>query len=255
MENLKYAISAIEKFKKHGYSNGNVRLRNKKLPKIDSNKFILGDLTDQSFNNMEPDKIYHCDEEYFYKSYNIISESDQIDLKQEVELYLKTHKKDHELEPKVQAGAHKFLTAETLRKKCWKNLMQKIVRLANSYSKKYLNLNTNLSLDSYWITSLSNYTDEIIKYELLFDKDFEAYTDNHVHAHEPIQLLSCVFYLQNPDKKYGTLVETKNNFLVLDGAENSLTIFNPTLYHQALLSPREISSKYPRNAIIFNFKK
>jgi hypothetical protein len=102
MENLKYVILAIDKFKKHGY--GNVRLRNKKLPKIDSNKFILGDLTDQSFNNMEPDKIYHCDEEYFYKSYNIISESDQIDLRQEVELYLKTHKKDHEIEPKVQAG-------------------------------------------------------------------------------------------------------------------------------------------------------
>ena len=67
MEDLKYAILAIDKFKKHGYSN--VRLRNKKLPKIDSYKFILGDLTDQSFNNMEPDKVYHCDEEYFYKSY------------------------------------------------------------------------------------------------------------------------------------------------------------------------------------------
>jgi len=263
MENSKNALLLIDKLKKGSIG---ARLRNKNLSKIDSDKFILGDLTNQIFDNTEPDKLYHCDGEYFYKSYNTISESDQIDLKQEAELYLKSHKKKETVdsingtffngvEPHPPEIADNFLTVQTLKKKCWKNLMREAVRLSNNYSKKYLNINTNLSLHSCWITKVSYYTDEDIKNNLLFDEDFQTYTDNHVHTHDKRQIISCVFYLQNPDKKYGTLVETKNNFLVLDGVENSFSIFNPGLYHQALFPPRELSSQYPRYSILINFKK
>ena len=81
---------------------------------------------------------------------------------------------------------------------------------------KYLNINTNLSLHSCWINKVLYYTDEDIKNNLLFDEDFQTYTDNYVHTHDKLEIISCIFYLQNPDKKYGTLVETKNNILVLD---------------------------------------
>lgn len=252
MEDLKNALLLIDKLEKFGNF---VRLRNKKLTKIDSNEFILGDLTDKISDNTEPDRLYHHDGEYFYKSYNIISKSDQIELKKEAEFYLKNYRKKETVEPHPPAVADNFLTAKTLQKKCWKNLMRQAVRLTSNYSKKYLNLNTKLSLHSCWINKVLYYTDDDIKNNLLFDVDFETYTDNHVHTHDKLQILSCIFYLQNPDKKYGTLVETKNNFLVLDGVENSFSIFNPGLYHQALFPPREVSSQYPRYSIVINFKK
>jgi hypothetical protein len=254
MKNLNKALLLIDKLKKNG-SDTDARLRNKKLSKIDSSQFIFGDLTDEIIDNTEPDKLYHCDGEYFYKSYNIINKSDQIDLIQEAELYLKSHRNSEEIDPHPPMVAFNFFTVELLKKKCWKNLIKSANKLANRYAKKYLNLNDNLLFHSCWINKVSHYTDEEIKNNLLFDIDFEAYTDNHVHIHSELQIVSCIFYLRNPDKKYGTLIETKNNFLVIDGTENSFSIFNPRLYHQALYPPREITSKYPRYSILIDFQK
>jgi hypothetical protein len=194
-------------------------------------------------------KLFYFDEKYFYKSYDVITKEDCLNLIKESEIYLKTHKKLGELHPPVMA--EKFFNEKLLEKECWKNLNQKVISSVTEYSKKYLQV--DVKFESCWINKVGNYTDEDVKNTLYFDEDVESYTDNHYHSHHNGQLIGCIFYLQNPSKKYGTLVKTKNGSLVLDGTENSLTIFDPRLYHTALIPNSEISSIYPRYVILMSF--
>ncbi len=194
-------------------------------------------------------KIFHFDEEYFYKSYETISEIDRITLIQEAELYLKTHRKIEELHPPIMA--ENFFNEKILEKECWKNLFNKITNEVNHYSKNYLNVTAEF--ESCWINKVGYYTDVDIKNTLYFDEDAQSYTDNHYHSHHEKQIISCVFYLQNPNKNYGTLVRTKKGSLILDGTENSLTIFDPRLYHTALIPTTEESLVYSRYVIIMSF--
>lgn len=196
-------------------------------------------------------KVFYFDEQYFCKSYEIISKEDQISLIEESELYLKTHRKMEELHPPIMA--EKFFTKKTLEKECWKNLTKSIFTEVTNYCKDYLNLIPQF--ESCWINKVGDYGDVDVRNTLYFDKDVGCYTDNHYHSHHNDQIISCIFYLQNPSKKYGTLVKTKNGSLVLDGTENSLTIFDPRLYHTALTPDSRDSSKYPRYVIIMSFIK
>jgi hypothetical protein len=196
-------------------------------------------------------KLFYFDEKYFYKSYNTLSKEDRINLIEESELYLKTHRKIEELHPPIMA--EKFFTKKLLEKECWKNLTKKVVDEINEYSKTYLNVVPKF--ESCWINKVGSYDDTDIKNTLYFDEDVQSYTDNHYHSHHEGQIISCIFYLQNPNKKYGTLVRTKNGSLVLDGTENSLTIFDPRLHHTALTPNSEVSSVYPRYVIIMSFIK
>ena len=83
-------------------------------------------------------KLFYFDEKYFYKSYNTLSKEDRINLIEESELYLKTHRKIEELHPPIMA--EKFFTKKLLEKECWKNLTKKVVAEINEYSKTYLRL-------------------------------------------------------------------------------------------------------------------
>ena len=147
--------------------------------------------------------------------------------------------------------AENFFDEKILEKECWKNLTDKVTNEVNDYSKTYLN--TDVIFESCWINKVDYYEDEDIKNTLYFDEDVQSYTDNHYHSHHEDQLIGCIFYLQNPNKRYGTLVKTKNGSMVLDGTENSLTIFDPRLYHTALVPNSEVCSVYPRYVILMSF--
>jgi len=201
--------------------------------------------------SMQSDKMYYIDGQYYSKVYNILTEVDQINLIQESELYLKTHQKIEERCPPIMA--ENFFTKKTLEKQCWKNLTKKIFNEVNEYSKNYLHIIPKF--ETCWINKVNPYTEQDIENTLYFDNDLKLYTDNHYHSHHEGQVIGCVFYLQNPDKKYGTLVRTKNGSLVLDGTENSLLIFDPRLYHAAIYPFSEETLTYPRYVIIMSFTK
>lgn len=196
-------------------------------------------------------KLYSFDDQYFRKSYNIISKVDQINLIQESESYLKTHRKLGELYP--ISMSENFFTKKTLEKECWRNLTKKVHSEVNNYCKSYLQLTPKF--ESCWINKVDSYTDDDTKNILCFDNDLQSYTDNHYHSHHKDQVISCIFYLQNPDKKYGTLVRTKNGSLVLDGTINSLTIFDPRLHHTAIYPSPEENLTCPRYVIVMSFIK
>ena len=199
---------------------------------------------------MRSDKLYYFDDNYFYKSYNVLSESNQVQLVEESDSYLKTHRKVEEEMPIMMA--ENFFTKKLLEKPCWKNLTKKILTHVSEYSKNYLQLIPKL--ESCWINKVGFYPSDV-QQKLYFDSDLQYYSDNHYHSHHENQIMSCVFYLRNPNKKYGTLIRTKNGSLVLDGTENSLLIFDPRLYHTGLWPSPEESSKYPRYLIIMSFIK
>jgi hypothetical protein len=194
---------------------------------------------------------FNFDGNYFSKSYEVLNDRDREDLISQAELYISTHRKIEELHPPIMA--EKFFNRSLLELDCWKNLFVKSVSSANNYAKKYLNL--KVKFESCWINKVGSYDNEDIKNTLYFDEDLQSYTDNHYHSHHEGQLISCIYYLQNPDKKYGTLVRTKNGSIALDGTENSLTIFDPRLHHTAITPDSKITSKYPRYAILITFIK
>jgi len=197
------------------------------------------------------DTVSYFDGEYFSKYYEIISEIDQINLIEECEVYLKTHKKIGELHPPIMA--ENFFTKKILEKNCWKNLTKKIITKVKNHCSNYLNVTPQF--ESCWINKVGYYNDEDIKNTLYFDRDVQSYTDNHYHSHHEDQIISCIFYLQNPSKKYGTLIRTKNGSIVLDGTENSISIFDPRLHHTAVTPNSEVTSVYPRYVIIMSFIK
>jgi hypothetical protein len=202
-------------------------------------------------------EINYVDGEYLYKSYDLVSKIDQTNLIQESEIYLNTHRDPIEPHPPARAYAStpqsQYTIIELSRKRCWNNLLKKIFLETNNYYKNYLN--STPVLVNFWIDKVGFYSNEDIDNILYFDNDLNAYTDNIYHIHKKTTSVSCIFYLQNPNKRYGTLIKTKNRSLVLDGTENSLSIFNSRTWHTAVYPDREESLNYPRYTIGFDFRK
>jgi len=66
--------------------------------------------------------------------------------------------------------------------------------------------------------------------------------------------IRAIFYLKNPDIKYGTVIKLENNKIFKnDGEENSIIIFNPELYHAGLYPTEEDLQISPQITIICDF--
>lgn len=202
-------------------------------------------------------KIIYLDGEYLYKSYNVVSKINQTNLVQEAEIYLNAHRDLMEPNPPKRAYSTipecQYHIKKLSSKKCWNNLLTKIFSEVNNYYKNYFN--SSPVLINFWIDKVDFYSDEDIDNILYFDNDLNAYTDDVYHVHKKNTSVSCIFYLQNPNKRYGTLIKTKSRSLVLEGTENSLSIFNSRIFHTAVYPDRKESLKYPRYTIGFDFGK
>lgn len=65
--------------------------------------------------------------------------------------------------------------------------------------------------------------------------------------------LTVVYFLKNPSKIYGTLINFDDNEIILCTEENSLMIFNPKITHCIVSPPPQISALNPRYSIVFDF--
>ena len=80
-------------------------------------------------------------------------------------------------------------------------------------------------------------------------------TEGNMHAHLDCDPVTSVFYLKNPDKKYGTLIKKAGGSNMLNfGEENSIIIFDGRLFHSAVYPPMTITKKYPRYTIIADYE-
>jgi hypothetical protein len=191
------------------------------------------------------------DDSVFLKRYQILPEEDRFNLLLDCEKYLVTHRKNNEIFPPIMA--EKFFTKQLLKLPSWNKLTKEVLNSVNFYSKKTNNY--KLKFESCWINKVGEYGKKDATNNIYFDKDLDCYCDNHYHAHHKNQLIICIFFLQNASKKYGTIIKLENENLILNGEENSFSIFDPRLYHAALFDDAKITSVYPRYIIAMSFIK
>jgi hypothetical protein len=110
----------------------------------------------------------------------------------------------------------------------------------------------NISIHSSWITRVADNEIPGHTKEELHRRIKQNNTFSNMHSHKNNQI-GMVYYLKNPDPKYGTIVKLEENKLFQnDGEENSLMIFNPQNYHTAVYPTIEDLKISPRITIVLD---
>lgn len=189
---------------------------------------------------------------YFYKAFDVIPEELLHDLYNSAVHWLETTRKEltEEVYPPEASGQllgyEDFVSSDI-----WSKFYEEIKKhIAKYCSISDIDLST-IKIHSSWITRVADievpekHTKEELRRRL---GQHNVFGNMHSHKDNPIGM---VYYLKNPNPKYGTVVQlTDNKIYQNDGEENSLMIFNPQLYHTALYPPIEVAEKYPRITIV-----
>lgn len=210
--------------------------------------------------SMRSDKIYCVNGQYYSKVYDVLPEEMRISLIKDCDEILKSQRtSDPELNPKKLINdpfppedAEFFFNMTLLKKEYWKVLTKTIFSECIEYYKNISN--KKLYLESCWINKIGRYheNDEITK--LCLHEESGLYTENEYHNHNKNQVVSVVYYLQNFSEKCGTIIRSAEGEHIMNGKQNSLSIFNPSLYHSPLMPSREETSKNPRYVIAMGFQ-
>lgn len=189
---------------------------------------------------------------YFYKATEVIDEHYLTELYDSAVYWLENTRKDitEEVYP-PEASAELFSYPEFVNSDLWKMFYNAI----KTHIAKYCEITgiklSSINIHSSWITRIADieFGDSYIKGELRKRlRQHNALGNMHSHIDNPIGM---VFYLKNPDPKYGTIVKLSDKKIFHnDGEENSLLIFDPQLYHTALYPSISVSEKYPRITIV-----
>ena len=135
----------------------------------------------------------------------------------------------------------------------WTNYLSSIKAHVLEYC-KLTNTNYPKKLASTWVTRVAD-----VDIPGAYDRNqLRSLRENHnilgnMHSHKGNRI-GVIFYLKNPDPKYGTVIRLNNNKIFQNnGEENSLFIFNPELYHTAIYPSEEDLQKSPRITIVTDF--
>lgn len=190
--------------------------------------------------------------DYFYKAYDVIPEELLNDLyASSIEWLEKTRKPITEEVYPPEASGQLLSYTEFTSSDLWQRFYSEIRRhIAKYCTVSGVDLST-IKIHSSWITRIADiefpgkHTKEELRKRL---RQHSAFGNMHSHTDNPIGM---VYYLKNPDPKYGTIVKlTDKKIFQNDGEENSLMIFNPRLYHTAIYPPIEVAEEYPRITIV-----
>jgi len=128
----------------------------------------------------------------------------------------------------------------------WSNFF----RVVRSHLKNYSEITENpwyseLQVQSYWAkrfkgTSIENYNEEL----------YINYGNSHKHEYFD---LGMIFYLKNPSRIYGTLIENNGREIIVPGDENSLLIHHSHINHQPVMPPPIVAEDYYRCVIVLDF--
>ena len=137
----------------------------------------------------------------------------------------------------------------------WRKYYNTLDLIVKEYSKLIDIPMDYLSRHASWITRVKD-LDFPHKMEVdLVDRIRRHSTEGNMHAHLDCDPITSVFYLKNPDKKYGTLIKKAGGQNILNiGEENSIIIFDGRLFHSAVYPPMAITKKYPRYTIVADYK-
>lgn len=213
--------------------------------------------------SMRSDKIYCVNGQYYSKVYDVLPEEMRISLIKDCDEILKSQRTfgiDSQEPSRETNGlldgycedAQFFFNRNLLKKSYWNILTKTIFLECSKYYKRISN--KKLYLSGCWINKVGEYSEESENPKLCLHQKSGFYTENDYHIHAKEQVVSTVYYLQNFLDQCGTIIRFPTGEHIMDGKENSLSIFNPLLYHSPLIPNKNITSKNPRYVIVMEFR-
>lgn len=132
------------------------------------------------------------------------------------------------------------------KKKCWESFLQKNCEEVENIVGK------PVSPTDIRVCKVEEYDEKDIELNVRKHEKF-GYMDNVPHVHLGDDLVySSVYYIQNPDKEYGTVIEDET---LVYGVENRCLFFDGSkIMHCGVWPPSEEVADYPRYIIAMNFK-
>lgn len=193
----------------------------------------------------DPRNIEHFDfcENKIYRAYNMLSKYDAKNLLEEIdnELEVSEDKWDMSVE-----ATNKLSIRKLWYKTSWTNFFKFVKIHLYNYAKITNNPKVReYKIQSYWAKRMKGTTEENYTNELYIN-----YGNSHSHDNFD---LGMIYYLKNPSRIYGTLIENNGREIILPGDENSLLIHHSHINHQPVMPPPIIASQNYRCVIVVDF--
>lgn len=115
----------------------------------------------------------------------------------------------------------------------------------------YLISTINEDIKKYFFTTNKNTKVTSLKCQACWANVSKPESNYTYHNHQTD--ITLVYFLKNPSKIYGTLLNFEDVEIIMCAEENSLLIFNPKLNHCVVSPPPQISALDPRYSIVFDF--
>jgi hypothetical protein len=178
-----------------------------------------------------------------YRAYNLLSKYDIDNLLHEIddELNICEDKWDLSVEATNRLSIRKLWYPVS-----WNNLLKLTKVHLDNYAKITKNSwFSELKIQSYWAKRMKGTTLENYNRELYIN-----YGNSHSHDYFD---LGMIYYLKNPSRIYGTLIENDDREIIIPGDENSLLIHHSSINHQPVMPPPIIAEDYYRCVIVLDF--
>lgn len=179
-----------------------------------------------------------------YRAYNVISEEDRQGLIEEIEDELSTNDPNN-WDLSVEA-TNNLCNRKLKNKECWINFFKMVKTHFYNYAKVTNNPKIlELKIQSYWAKRMKGTTEQNYAEELYIN-----YGNSHSHDNFDLGL---IYYLKNPSRIYGTLIENNGREIILPGDENSLLFHHSNINHQPVMPPPVVAKDYYRCVIVVDF--
>ena len=178
-----------------------------------------------------------------YRAYNMISRHHMDNLLDDIddEFRVSKNKWDRSVEATNELP-HRKLRHYT----SWYVFFSMVKKHLHNYAEITNNPNIkNYQVQSYWAKRMKGTNSEDYRNEL-------DITYRNSHSHDNFDL-GMIYYLNNPSRMYGTLIENEDREIILPGDENSLLIHHSHINHQPVMPPKVIANKYYRCVIVVVF--
>lgn len=178
-----------------------------------------------------------------YRAYNLLSDYDRNNLLCEIdnELSVNEDKWDRSVEATNMLSTRKLWYPVS-----WTNFFKVVRNHLNNYAKITNNpWFTELKIQSYWAKRMKGTTMENYERELYINY-------GNTHSHDYFDL-GMIYYLQNPSRIYGTLIENNGREIIIPGDENSLLIHHSHINHQPVMPQPIIAEQKYRCVIVVDF--
>ena len=180
-----------------------------------------------------------CENE-LYRAYNLLSDYDRENLLWEIDDELKQHddKWDRSTEVTNYLVSRKLVHMQT-----WRLFFKLVKKHLYNYSNIIGDPEIRkLKVASCWAKRMKGVTQKLYDGQLYIN-----YGNTHKHEHFD---LGMIYYLKNPSRIYGTLIENDDREIIIPGDENSLLIHHSNINHQPVNPEPAVAKDYYRLSLI-----